>query len=118
MALIGPLVAYPVFVLARQVMPKTKAAATIAAGISGFVGMMAAVLGFVVFYAVGGTSDVSIGTVAGAMIGVHALIALLEAFITAMVIGAVVAVRPDLVRGASDLAPRMRQQFAFEAQEA
>lgn len=105
MALLAPLIGYPVFVAARRVLPRSKASVTAASAAAGFVAMIAAVLGFVAFYAVGGTSDVPIGTVAGAMLGVHALIAVLEAVITASVVAAVVSTRPDLVYGARDLVP-------------
>jgi cobalt/nickel transport system permease protein len=39
------------------------------------------------------------------MLGVHVLIGIGEALITALTVGAVVAVRPDLVYGAQDLVP-------------
>jgi cobalt/nickel transport system permease protein len=41
------------------------------------------------------------------MVGVHVLIGIGEAVITAAVVSAVVGVRPDLVYGASDLAPEL-----------
>jgi cobalt/nickel transport system permease protein len=44
-----------------------------------------------------------VGSVAAAMVGVHLLIGLGEAAITVAVLGAVLAVRPDLVRGARHL---------------
>lgn len=105
MALLGPLVGYPAFVLARRVLPRTRAGISIAAGAAGFVGLFAGVAGFVAMYAAGGTSAVPIGTVAGAMVGVHLVIAALEAVLTGLVVGAVVASRPDLVHGAHDLRP-------------
>jgi cobalt/nickel transport system permease protein len=39
------------------------------------------------------------------MLGVHSLIGLGEGLITALTVGAVVSVRPDLVYGAQDLVP-------------
>jgi cobalt/nickel transport system permease protein len=42
--------------------------------------------------------------VAGATIGVHALIGIGEAVITALTVGAVLSVRPDLVYGAKHIA--------------
>ena len=54
-------------------------------------------------YALGGTTDVSLGKVFTAMVGVHVLIGIGEAVITAATVGAVIAVRPDLVHGARDL---------------
>jgi cobalt/nickel transport system permease protein len=48
-------------------------------------------------------ADVAVGTVALTMAGVHLLIGLGEAAITVAVLSAVLAVRPDLVRGAGHL---------------
>jgi cobalt/nickel transport system permease protein len=45
--------------------------------------------------------------VAGATVGVHLLIGLGEALITALTVSAVLAVRPDLVHGARDLTERL-----------
>ena len=50
----------------------------------------------------------SVGTVAAAMVGVHVLIGIGEGVITALTVGAVLAVRPDLVYGARDLAAAAR----------
>jgi cobalt/nickel transport system permease protein len=41
------------------------------------------------------------------MIGVHTLIGIGEAVITALTVGAVMATRPDLVYGARDLRPAL-----------
>jgi cobalamin biosynthesis protein CbiM len=117
MALIAPLVGYPVFLAIRRLLPRSKGSVSVAAAVAGFVGMLSAVVGFVVFYAIGGTSDVSIRTVAGAMIGVHTVIALLEGLLTSLIVGAVVAVRPDLVHGARDLVPTVMAQTAPVAGE-
>jgi cobalt/nickel transport system permease protein len=57
-------------------------------------------LGFVAEYAVGGTGQAPIGTVLGAMTGVHSLIGIGEGLITGAIVAAVLAVRPDLVYGA------------------
>ena len=51
-------------------------------------------------YAVGGTADLSLDHLATAMVGVHVLIGIGEAAITALAVGSIVAVRPDLVHGA------------------
>jgi cobalt/nickel transport system permease protein len=60
---------------------------------------------FVLEYALGGTVDLSLGAVLGAMVGVHTFIGIGEAVITAMTVSAVLSVRPDLVHGAADLVP-------------
>jgi cobalt/nickel transport system permease protein len=71
----------------------------VAAGIS----VVLASIAFVVEYAIGGTGGASVGTVVAAMVGVHTLIGVGEGIITAMTVGVVLGVRPDLVHGAADL---------------
>jgi cobalt/nickel transport system permease protein len=44
-----------------------------------------------------------VGTVFAAMVGVHTLIGIGEGIITALTVGVVLGVRPDLVYGAADL---------------
>ena len=70
------------------------------AGIAALVSVPVAALGFVLLYAIGGTADLSLDHLATAMVGVHVLIGIGEAAITALAVGSIVAVRPDLVYGA------------------
>ena len=70
------------------------------AGIAAGIAVPLAALGFVIQYAIGGTVDISMGTVLTAMLGTHVLIGIGEGIITAFVIAAVVRSRPDLVYGA------------------
>ncbi|WP_198955010.1 energy-coupling factor ABC transporter permease [Kineosporia sp. R_H_3] len=107
MSIVGVVVGYVVFRLVVAVLPKTRFGVVAASAVGAFVAVPAAALMFVVFYAVGGTSDVPVGTVLTAMIGVHLLIGVGEAVITAMTVGSVLAVRPDLVRGARHLQKRL-----------
>ena len=74
---------------------------------------MLAAVGFVIEYSLGGTVDLSLGAVLGAMVGVHVLIGIGEAVITGMTVSAVLAVRPDLVHGAGDLVPAPTVQPAI-----
>ena len=57
----------------------------------------AASLALVLEYALGGTGTASVGAVTIAMVGTHILIGIGEGIITALVVGAVFVVRPDLV---------------------
>ena len=75
---------------------------------------MFASLAFTLEYAIGGTGGASVTTVFVAMVGVHMLIGIGEGIITALTVGAVLAVRPDLVYGAADLEPR-RVELAARA---
>ncbi len=75
-----------------------------AAAIAAFVSVPVAALAFVGLYAVGGTADLPLDTLATAMLGVAPLIGIGEAAITGLAVGSIVAVRPDLVYGARPVA--------------
>jgi cobalt/nickel transport system permease protein len=61
------------------------------------IGVVVASQGFVLQYALGGTTELSIGGVAATMAGVHTLIGIGEGIITATTVVTVAKVRPDLV---------------------
>jgi len=100
-------VGYGMFLLLRNILPRSRTGVTLAAGGAAWCGVVAASLVFTGYYAVGGTGGASVGTVAVAMIGVHMLIGIGEAIITGLTVGAVMATRPDLVYGAQDLKPAL-----------
>ncbi len=103
MAIVGGLGGYAVFVTARAILPSRRSMIVAASVVAAFLSVVMASVGFFVEYAIGGVGEVSLGAVFGAMVGVHALIGVGEAAITAATVGAVLAVRPDLVHGARDL---------------
>jgi cobalt/nickel transport system permease protein len=96
-------VGWAVLRLVTRVLPRSRTAVLAGAGLGAFLSVPVAALAFVGLFAVGGQADIPLGTVAGVMSGVHLLIGLGEAAITVAVLGAVLAVRPDLVRGARHL---------------
>ncbi|MEU7314370.1 energy-coupling factor ABC transporter permease [Streptomyces sp. NPDC007083] len=102
MGVVTVLVAYAVFRGLLRVLPRRRSVVTGASFVAALVSVPAAAVAFTALYALGGTTDVSLGKVFGAMVGVHVLIGIGEAVITAATVGAVVAVRPDLVHGARD----------------
>ncbi|MCM1973398.1 MULTISPECIES: energy-coupling factor ABC transporter permease [unclassified Streptomyces] len=108
MAVVTTVVAYALFRPLVKLLPRTRRSVTIASFVAALVSVPASALVFTLMYAVGGTTDVSIGKVAGAMVGVHLLIGIGEAAITALTVGAVIAVRPDLVYGARGLRQRLQ----------
>jgi cobalt/nickel transport system permease protein len=56
---------------------------------------------FAVEFAIGGTAEsISMGAIWAALVGTHALIGIGEGVLTALVVGAVMSARPDLVYGA------------------
>ena len=108
MALVGAFAGYGVFLLMRRFLPATRAGVVAASGVAALLSVVLAAAAFTVEYAIGGAGGASLGRVAGAMLGVHLLIGIGEAIITAMTVSTVLAVRPDLVYGAADLAtPRV-----------
>ncbi|MGW2629915.1 energy-coupling factor ABC transporter permease [Streptomyces chattanoogensis] len=104
MAIVTTIVAYAIFRGLVKVLPRRRSSVTVASFVAALISVPAAAVAFTALYALGGTADVSIGKVFTAMVGVHVLIGLGEAAITALTVGAVIAVRPDLVYGARGLA--------------
>jgi cobalt/nickel transport system permease protein len=103
MAFVGAFVGYGVFLAVRTLLPRTRSSVVIASGIAAALAPVLAATTFTIEYAIGGNGAASVGKVAAAMIGVHAVIGLGEGIITAMTISAVLASRPDLVHGALHL---------------
>ncbi|SCK10110.1 energy-coupling factor ABC transporter permease [Streptomyces sp. WMMB 322] len=106
MGVVTVLVAYGIFRVLVRLLPRGRGGVTVASFAAALVSVPAAAIAFTGIYAVGGTADVALGRVFAAMTGVHVLIGIGEAAITAATVGAVVAVRPDLVHGARDFASR------------
>lgn len=118
MAIVTTVVAYALFRGLVKVLPRTRRSVTVASFVAALVSVPAAALAFTLMYAIGGTTDVSIGKVATAMVGVHLLIGIGEAVITALTVGSVIAVRPDLVYGARGLTQKLKLRVNGELVDA
>ncbi|MGW5334107.1 energy-coupling factor ABC transporter permease [Streptomyces bauhiniae] len=118
MAIVTTVVAYAVFKGLLAVLPRSRRSITAASFVAALLSVPAAAVVFTLIYAIGGTTDVSIAKVATAMIGVHVLIGIGEAVITALTVAAVVAVRPDLVYGARGLRQKLRLRVNGELVDA
>ncbi|MGW6904971.1 energy-coupling factor ABC transporter permease [Streptomyces sp. NPDC054940] len=118
MGIVTVVVAYGLFRGLVKILPRTRRSVTAASFVAALVSVPASALVFTALYAVGGTTDVSIAKVATAMVGVHILIGIGEAAITALTVGAVLAVRPDLVYGARDLRRRLQLRVNGELVDA
>ncbi len=101
MGLVTAFAGYAVYRALLAVLPRREASVPLAAGLAAGVSVPVAAAAFTAFYALGATSDVPVGTVLGAMVGVHVLIGIGEGVITGLTVGAVIASRPDLVHGAA-----------------
>lgn len=97
MALATVLIGYPLARFLVRSLPKSPLGSVVSAGLAAGVSVVGASLTFVLFYLLGGTTDVALGTVTAAMVGVHALIGVGEGLITAFTVAAIAATRPDLV---------------------
>ncbi|MFE7172087.1 energy-coupling factor ABC transporter permease [Streptomyces sp. NPDC057616] len=118
MAIVTTVVGYAVFRGLVKVLPRTRRSVTVASFAAALLSVPAAAVMFTFLYAIGGTTDIAIGKVATAMIGVHVLIGIGEAAITALTVGAVIAVRPDLVYGARGLQQRLKLRVNGELVDA
>ncbi len=85
-----------------RLLPRRATSVVPAATLGAFLSVPAAAGVFTLLYAAGGTIDISLTALAGAMIGWHAVIGIGEAAITAAIVGAVVATRPDLIYAVRD----------------
>jgi cobalt/nickel transport system permease protein len=92
-----------VFAGLRRILPKRVGMVAPAAAVAAFLSVPVAAAAFTLLFAVGGVAPVDLGAVMTAMLGWHTVIGVGEAVITGLVVGSVVAARPDLVHGARPL---------------
>ena len=97
LALAGTAAGYGVATLLRRLARRGRSGLIAVAFAGALVGSVAAAASFVVQYAIGGDAGVATGSVAIALLGVHVLIGVGEGVITALTVGAIARVRPDLV---------------------
>lgn len=97
---------YAVFRLAVRVLPATRSGAAAAAGVAAGASVVLSAMAFSLEWLFGATAPIAFDRVFGAMVGVHTLIGIGEGVLTAMVLSAIIAVRPDLVYGLRDRAVR------------
>ncbi|MFP4073115.1 MAG: energy-coupling factor ABC transporter permease [Actinomycetota bacterium] len=103
MAIVPTYGGYAIFRLMRSWLPKTSGGAIGATGVAAWSSVVLAALAFSIEWLFGASAPVPFDDVFVAMVGVHALIGIGEAVISALAVGSVLTSRPDLVYGASDL---------------
>ncbi|GGW41800.1 energy-coupling factor ABC transporter permease [Streptomyces xantholiticus] len=118
MGVVTVLVAYGLFRGLVKVLPRTRRSVTAASFVAALVSVPASAAAFTLVYAIGGLTEVPVGSVLTAMVGVHVLIGIGEAVITMLTVGAVIAVRPDLVYGARGLTTRLKLRVGGELVDA
>lgn len=107
MALVTTVVGWLVLRGLLAVLPRAKTSVVIAGAVGALVSVPMAALAFTLEYALGGTATFQVGEVLAAMVGVHVLIGIGEAAITALTLSAVLAARSDLVHGARGVLPEL-----------
>ena len=97
MALLGTAAGYLLVAALLRVLPKTPAGLAATAFTASVVSVVVASQGFVLEYALGGTTELSLPAVSGTLAGVHLFIGIGEGLIAATTVATVARVRPDLV---------------------
>jgi cobalt/nickel transport system permease protein len=105
LGLVAPLVAALVIGGLLRVLPRRLTVVAPVAAVGAFLSVPVVAAVFVGLYAVGGTAPVPLEALIAAMLGWHGLIGLGEALVTGLVVGSVLAVRPDLVHAARRVLP-------------
>ncbi|MDZ7733211.1 MAG: energy-coupling factor ABC transporter permease [Acidimicrobiia bacterium] len=105
MAVVPAFAGWALFRLFRRVLPANAAGVIGATALASGASVVLSAMAFSLEWLFGASAPVPFDTVLGAMVGVHVLIGTGEAVISALVVGAVLAARPDLVAGADDLTP-------------
>jgi cobalt/nickel transport system permease protein len=97
MALLGTAAGYLLVVALLRVLPRSPGGLAATALIASIVSVVIASQGFVLEYALGGTTALSLPTISATLAGVHLLIGVGEGLIAATTVATVARVRPDLV---------------------
>ncbi|MFD4699655.1 energy-coupling factor ABC transporter permease [Streptomyces niveus] len=118
MGVVTVIVSYGIFRGLLRILPRKRRSVTVSAFVAALVSVPAAAAAFTLLHAIGGTTHIPVGKVLTAMVGVHVLIGIGEAAITALTVGAVIAVRPDLVHGARGLAAPLKLRVGGELVDA
>lgn len=105
MAIVPAYGGWAAFTIFRKWLPKTRGGVVGATALAAWLSVVLAAAAFSIQWLFGASAPVPFTQVFATMVGVHALIGIGEALISAMAVGAVLASRADLVYGARDLTP-------------
>jgi cobalt/nickel transport system permease protein len=111
MGLVPVVVGWIVFKAVVQITRNSRTGVVAGSFLGALLSVPAAAMAFVGLYELGGTADIPLATLMTAMVGWHVLIGIGEAFITALTVGSVLAVRPDLVYGARGMLAQRRLEI-------
>jgi cobalt/nickel transport system permease protein len=97
LALVPVFVGFPLILMLRRALPSTTGGLSAACGVAAFVSILVAATLYVIEVKVAAVVPISMGTVAGTMYGTYAVVGVIEAFVTAFIVRALLQTRPDLV---------------------
>lgn len=103
MAIVPAYGGWAAYNLFRKWLPASRGGVVGATALAAWLSVVLSAAAFSIMWLFGATADVPFTTVFAAMVGVHSLIGVGEAIISALAVGAVLNSRPDLVYGAGDL---------------
>jgi len=112
LGIVTVLVGWLVTRMLQRMLPQRPTSVVPASFVGAWLSVVAAAGVFVVLYLLGGAVQLPLGALLGSMLGWHALIGLGEGVITAAVVAAVVASRPDLVYAVRGLRPALQLRDA------
>jgi len=105
LALVPAFVGYPLLLGLRRLARPTPSGVALAAGACAWVCVVLASLLFFAEFALGAVVDIDEHAVGAGVVGVYALIGVVEGLLTALILRAVLGVRPDLARVGAGLRP-------------
>jgi cobalt/nickel transport system permease protein len=115
MGVVPVVVGWFLFKVVAQIMRNSRTGIVVGSFLAALVSVPAAALAFVGLYETGGTAEIPLDTLMTAMVGWHVVIGVGEAVITALTVGSVLAVRPDLVYGARGMLAARRLEIRSDA---
>jgi cobalt/nickel transport system permease protein len=114
LALVPAFVGYPLLLALRRLRP-TPGGVAVAAGMCAWVCVVLAAALFSLEFALGGQVEVDTATVTAGVVGTYALIGIVEGVLTALILRALMGVRPDLVRAAAGIRRPVRRELEASA---
>jgi cobalt/nickel transport system permease protein len=110
LALVPVFVGYPLLLALRRVLPTTARGISLACGATAFVCVLLAAAIFALEMTVGAAVSIDQTALAASILGTYAVIAVIEAVLTTLIVRGLIALRPDLVRVAAPLRQRRAQE--------
>jgi cobalt/nickel transport system permease protein len=117
LALVPALLGYPLALALRRALPQTPTGLAVACGSAAWVSVVVASVLFWAEFALGARVPIDLSAIAGATIGTYALIGIVEGVLTALIVRALLGVRPDLVRLAAPMRADREEQAIARLQE-